>query len=207
MDEQICWLGWLSIIKDWLTLAVAFVGVCVACKGLKTWQRQLKGSSQFDVAKRLMLKVYQIRQDIAFCRAVCRLAPRYTQIVDGESISISEWQYISTKKDLMDRFLVVGKTFNEMEILLLEAGIVISKRVHIYFDPIKDVYSTMRAGIKGYLDAINPERNPYGDMAALTSVYLKLEGIVYAEDGDEIQVKVDSAVAEIEKFIEPYIHG
>ena len=65
----------------------------------------------------------------------------------------------------------------------------------------------MRAGIKGYLDAINPERNPYGDMAALTSVYLKLEGIVYAEDGDEIQVKVDSAVAEIEKFIEPYIHG
>ena len=112
MDEQICWLGWLSIIKDWLTLAVAFVGVCVACKGLKTWQQQLKGSSQFDVAKRLMLKVYQIRQDIAFCRAVCRLAPRYTQIVDGESISISEWQYISTKKDLMDRFLVVGKTFN-----------------------------------------------------------------------------------------------
>ena len=73
MDMQNQYLVYMSITKGCLTLAVAACGVYVAWKGLKTWQRQLKGSSQFDVAKRLMLKVYQIRQDIAYCRAVCQL--------------------------------------------------------------------------------------------------------------------------------------
>lgn len=58
MDIQPSLLGHISIAKDWLTLIIAGCGVWVAWQGLRTWRRQLKGTSQFDVAKRLMLKVY-----------------------------------------------------------------------------------------------------------------------------------------------------
>ena len=132
MDGQSCWLGWLSIAKDWLTLGVAAFGVCVACKGLRTWQRQLKGSSQFDVAKRLMLKVYQIRQDIEFCRAPYRTIKIFTHDADGKPIPKSEQQYYSSNKEMWSRFNVIVKTLNEIEFLLFESEIILDKKFVLF---------------------------------------------------------------------------
>lgn len=125
MDGQITWLEGLSIAKDWLTLIIAGFGMCVAWKGLRTWQRQLKGTSQFDVAKRLMLKVYQIRQDIEFCRAPFRTIQIFTHDGDGKPIPKSEQQYYSSNKEMWSRFNVIVKTLNEIEFLLFESEIII----------------------------------------------------------------------------------
>ena len=125
MDIQPSLLGYISIAKDWLTLIIAGCGVWVAWQGLRTWRRQLKGTSQFDVAKRLMLKVYQIRQDIEFCRAPFRTIQIFTHDGDGKPIPKSEQQYYSSNKEMWSRFNVIVKTLNEIEFLLFESEIII----------------------------------------------------------------------------------
>ena len=207
MDEQICWLGWLSIIKDWLTLAVAFVGVCVACKGLKTWQRQLKGSSQFDVAKRLMLKVYQIRQDIEFCRAPFRTIQIFTHDGDGKPIPKSEQQYYSSNKEMWSRFNVIVKTLNEIEFLLFESEIIIDKKIRSIFMPIEEVYRELRLSIEEYIEDCNPRYDNQRESEESRNRYRELRRIIYSRKNDEIEAKVNSAINELEIFIKPYIHG
>lgn len=104
MDNATQWIGYISIGKDCLTSIAAVIDVCVACKGVKTRQRQLKGTTLFDVTKRLMFKVYQIRQDIAYCRAVCRVVPPHSHVGEGENFSATQYQYVSTKKNMLGRF-------------------------------------------------------------------------------------------------------
>lgn len=207
MDIQPSLLGYISIAKDWLTLIIAGCGVWVAWQGLKTWRRQLKGTSQFDVAKRLMLKVYQIKQDIEYCRSPIRNIALITHDAEGNPIPKNQQMYASTKKDMWERFDKIVKTFNEIEMLLFEAEIVLDKKVRELFRPISEVCLQLRSSIRKNLAYSDPQRKNCSDTDAESKKYNELEEIIYAQDGDAIQARVDSAVREIEKFIKPYVHG
>ncbi|MBD8896508.1 hypothetical protein IG626_10900 [Desulfovibrio desulfuricans] len=207
MDIQPSLLGYIPIAKDWLTLIIAGCGVWVAWQGLRTWRRQLKGTSQFDVAKRLMLKVYQIRRDIEYCRSPVRYVPWITHGAEDKPIPVNEQQYESTKKDMWERFDKIVKTSNEIELLLFEAEIVLDKKVREHFRPISEICFQLRTSIKFFLTYSDPKRKNRSDTDAESRKYNELEETIYAQDGDAIQTKVDSAVREIEKFIKPYVHG
>ena len=114
MDIQPSLLGYISIAKDWLTLIIAGCGVWVAWQGLRTWRRQLKGTSQFDVAKRLMLKVYQVRRDIEYCRSSVRKISIFTHNEDGKPIPEREQLRYSSDREMKGRFKYTLKTISEM---------------------------------------------------------------------------------------------
>lgn len=208
MDGQITWLGGLSIAKDWLTLIIAGFGVCVAWKGLRTWQRQLKGTSQFDVAKRLMLKVYQIRQDIEFCRESYRSIPLLTHYKNGKPIPKNEQELYSSNREMWDRYNVVAKTRNEMEYILFESEIILDKNVRDFFKPIENICYILRHAIDEHIIIIcDPKYKNMSESEELYNEYRESLRVIYSKEDDDIQIKVNSAVAEIEKFIKLYIHG
>lgn len=208
MDTQIHWLGWIPIIKDWLTLIVAAVGVCIAWKGLRTWQRQLKGSSQFDVAKRLMLKVYQIRQDIEFCRESYRSIPLLTHYKDGKPIPQSEQERYSSNREMWDRYNVVAKTRNEIEFILFESEIILDKNVREVFQPVEDICYILRHAINEHIIIVcDPQYKNMSKNEESYNEYIESLRVIYSREDDDIQIKINSAVAEFEKVIRPYIHG
>jgi hypothetical protein len=45
------------------------VGVFIAARGLKAWRVQLEGSAQFDLARRLLLEVYRLRDALEGVRS------------------------------------------------------------------------------------------------------------------------------------------
>lgn len=116
MDGQINWLGWLSFAKNVVTLIIAGFGVYVAWNGLSTWQRQLKGTSQLDVAMRLRVKIHKLKQDIEYFRLPGSYGVLPAQTLEGEPISERTQQdeyFIKTK---LCRLSVVEDTFKEIEV-------------------------------------------------------------------------------------------
>lgn len=206
MDIQPSLLGYISIAKDWLTLLIAGCGVWVAWQGLKTWRRQLKGTSQFDVAKRLMLKVYQIRRDIEYCRSSVRKISIFTHHEDGQPIPEREQLRYSSDREMKGRFKYIIETSSEMDFLLFESEIILGKELRELFQPIEEVCYTLRDSIEEYTEDYNQKDDKFRD-AEERNRYRELRQIIYSRKGDAIQAKVDSAVSEIEKFIKPYVHG
>lgn len=206
MDIQPPLLGYISIAKDWLTLIIAGCGVWVAWQGLKTWRRQLKGTSQFDVAKRLMLKVYQIRRDIEYCRSSVRKISIFTHNEDGQPIPEREQLRYSSDREMKGRFKYIIETSSEMDFLLFESEIILGKKLREFFQPIEEVCYTLRDSIEEYTEDYNQKDGKFRD-AEERNRYRELRQIIYSRKGDAIQTKVDSAVREIEKFIKPYVHG
>jgi hypothetical protein len=61
---------WLPIAKDAVTMFAAGVAVYVGLTGLQTWQRQLRGNAEYDLARRVLVSVYKLRAAINNCRLI-----------------------------------------------------------------------------------------------------------------------------------------
>ena len=206
MDIQPSLLGYISIAKDWLTLIIAGCGVWVAWQGLRTWRRQLKGTSQFDVSKRLMLKVYQIRRDIEYCRESYRSIPVLTHYQDGKLIPEREQLRYSSDREMKSRFKYTLKTISEMDFLLFESEIILDKKLRELFQPIEEVCYVLRDSIEEYTEDYNQKNGRFRDDEERNR-YRELLRVIFSKKNDDIQTKVNSTVAEFEKLIEHYIHG
>ena len=55
-------------ITSYITAIAAIIGVVIAGFGLKAWRKQLRGTTEYDLAKRLMLLVYQLRDALQSAR-------------------------------------------------------------------------------------------------------------------------------------------
>lgn len=206
MDIQSSLLGYISIAKDWLTLILAGCGVWVAWQGLRTWRRQLKGTSQFDVAKRLMLKVYQIRQDIKYCRSAVRKIPIFSHYDNGKPIPEREQLRYSSDREMKSRFECIIKTICEVDLLLFESEVILDKKIRDIFKPIEEVCYLLMDSIEEYTEDYSQKNGRFLDDAERNR-YRELRQIIYSRKKDDIQAKVDSAVWEIEKFIKSYVQG
>jgi hypothetical protein len=58
----------LKMVPGILGTVVAGCGVLVARRALSTWQRELKGKTEFDLARRTLLAVYNLRNAIISVR-------------------------------------------------------------------------------------------------------------------------------------------
>ncbi len=47
----------ISVLKDILLSACAVTGAFVAVKGLNTWRRQLRGQSEYDLSRRILVSL------------------------------------------------------------------------------------------------------------------------------------------------------
>jgi hypothetical protein len=69
MEELFCALtAWLPIIKDAVLTGAAIVAGYVGLRGLGTWRRQLKGNTEYELAKSLLKAVYELREAIVSAR-------------------------------------------------------------------------------------------------------------------------------------------
>ncbi len=54
----------ISVVKDIVLSGAAITGAVVAVKGLGTWQRQLKGQSEYELSRRILVTVFKYRDAI-----------------------------------------------------------------------------------------------------------------------------------------------
>lgn len=54
----------LTAIATCVVAVATVAGVAVASRGLRTWRAQLEGTAHFDLARRLLLAVYEVRDSI-----------------------------------------------------------------------------------------------------------------------------------------------
>src|SRR5688572_23930577 len=54
----------ITIVKDVATGSAALIAAGVAVVGLRTWQRQLRGQTDYQLARRLLRAVYVVRDEI-----------------------------------------------------------------------------------------------------------------------------------------------
>src|SRR5262245_49719602 len=62
------WPDVVSAVSDGLTAPAAIAALVIAIVGARGWLRQLRGQSEFDVARRVLRTVYHIRDGLELVR-------------------------------------------------------------------------------------------------------------------------------------------
>lgn len=64
------WLeAWVPLLKDLVTAGVALGGLRVAWLGVDAWKRQLRGQTEYDLARRLLRATLDVRDAVARLRS------------------------------------------------------------------------------------------------------------------------------------------
>jgi hypothetical protein len=82
----------LQIVKDLLVAAAAVGGLIVASLGLKTWRKQLKGNTQYELSRRVLRAVFKTRDAMRQVRNPFISAAEFEQASKAAGFSSEEIQ-------------------------------------------------------------------------------------------------------------------
>jgi hypothetical protein len=174
---------WLSIIKDIVTIVAAGVAAYVGFRGLQTWQRQLRGNAEYDLARRVLVAVYKVRDVINNCRLLA-------SELDSETMDI-------TKQIHESHFAKLDEAQASLDVELLETQAIWGNE------------QSYRMRIRLFLSLGQVLKNafwqyylPYSED---TNKVEKAHGVLFTDRDhkDDFSVMLDTAVKEMEDMLRP----
>jgi len=148
----------LGLVKDIVLTGAAAVGIYVAIRGLNTWNRQLKGSAEYELTRRLLRCTYRLREAIKGVRYPVMWANELPSPPEeaGAKMSSEQRRYYGISKAYQRRWDKVYEVRNELQAELLEAEVVWGKGVHDQFKPLYTLQHELFMDVHSYFGGLQP---------------------------------------------------
>jgi len=113
---------WIPVVKDIVVAISAGGAAVIAYKGLGTWQRELKGRSEYQLAKDVIRSVYKVREAFKHVRNPVIMGYEYPKDMTTHSGHLKdELRYEGTAYVYETRWKKMDEAFSELEEKNLEA--------------------------------------------------------------------------------------
>jgi hypothetical protein len=200
--------SYLSIAKDAIVAVAASVGAGVAVRGLTTWNRQLTGSAQYELARRLLKSTYGMREAIRRLRnPIYRLdeIPSVQAAAEIPAEGSSNTHFDNRQLQAYQlRLEKVVEARNDVQTNLLEAEALWGSEVRGRFTPLFELQDEI-------LGVANMSIRANDQTAPESSRVIYLESLKYVPDQynwkgderDEIARALSKSVEGIEHFLKP----
>ncbi len=173
----------ISVGKDVLVAVAAVVGAAVAIRGLNTWNRQLKGSAEYDLARRILKVTY------------------------AKHMSREEIIYYGKSHAYQARWQKVSDVRTDLQAELLEGEVLWGGELNKLFEVLFKLEHELLVAVQNYLSLSNPKESQ-ARKTAIEKRQLNARDILYdslEEEGDEFTKDVAHAVAPIEEYLKPHL--
>lgn len=194
-----------EIYREILTSLSAIVVAIVAVLGLSTWKKKMVGKDSFDLAKRVLCAVYDLRSAINYVRGSLILSSETTKAKEAlisksstpseyerkEALYSIRWEKINTaSKSLYSECL-------EAEALWGDEFVNITK-------PLLSLVHKLSSSIDSYIFGIQyPESLTKEEVLLNASVML---GKPWDPSADEFNKELEEAIKNIQDYLRPYIN-
>lgn len=193
MCEFLLKINWLSV-KEVISSLSNIILIVLGIIGLTTWKRQLKGSHQYEIARKLMFNAYKVEQSIKNCRNPMMYLSK-EEVDNGNHLKEKEKIYNERYAKLNDDLIALNS-------FSLEAKVIFGKKIEDLVSELNKIISELRSELwlyfwlQGYyagpettIDR-NPERTRKNQ-----------EIIFYISDDDNFSLKVKEKISAIEQFL------
>jgi hypothetical protein len=196
----------MPIIKDIIISIAATVGAVVAVMGLKTWRKELRGKTEYDLARNLLRTTYKVRDAIQIVRNPFMSAGEYTPKQEQQDIKTSD-----DKSDgglayaYQKRWEYVSKGLVELDVYTLEAEAIWGSPILEKVKALRHCVSVLHTHLNSYLRRRHERK--YSERSA-DKYDEKVESIIYSisdPEKDEYYDDVLDAVKGIESIVRPHL--
>ncbi|WAH56594.1 hypothetical protein LZ023_26810 [Pseudomonas silvicola] len=193
-----------GVIGTLVSAAGVGVAAYVGCSGLKTWKRQNKGTSDHDLARRILIEMYKYRDALSYVRSPA-LWSHEVQLSKEERIGLSsEQEAFKGQSQAYHRRLAEADRFKASLLTnILESEAVWGREVKELFEPLFKLHSALAGYIGTYLRMQDPYASPDMREAYRKIHRAKPDILYYAMDGesDAWADSFNSLIFEIEEVL------
>lgn len=196
-----------TLIKDLALTGAAVSGAIVAIKGLGTWRRQLKGQSEYELSRRMLVSLFKYRDAIGGVRDPVMLSHEIPHLSedDAKSMSPKEIDYYGISKAYQNRWKKVQDQRTALYADQLEAEAIWGDELNTLFKTIYSLEHELLTRVRHYLVLMNPKANE-GKKDAICRIDQKKRDIMYDELGeepDEFKHELLEAIKHVENYLKP----
>ena len=189
-----------------VALAAALAAVS-AYLGIRAWRAELKGKSEYDLAKKLLKAVYKVREAFYNVRFIGVYQYEYPEEMKGPSGHLKkEFEYEGTKYVYEARWKILQDAFRELADLNLDAQVEWGSEFQEITKPMSGCHSDLYIALWGFLDG---KKNPSAWEAMSNEERKKIESKIfyYGRDPNQekFQSQVDAAIKGFEDRLRPII--
>lgn len=189
-----------AITKDVISAIGTISAVVIGVVGLTTWRRQLRGTSEYELAKKAVLGAYEVQQAIQSVRDPL-LYLSTEEVEAGRRLEEEQRIYDNRMKLLFSRW-------TELQAIRLECKVIWSSEGHDCFDNIRKCIGELKGAIWLHFWMKGAYAGPGAEVDNSPDRRMKNDKIVYfASDDDEFSTKISQAIKEVEDFFTPKVRS
>ena len=198
----------ITLLKDLVTIFAAGTAAFIAIRGYDIWKKQLRGKTEYELARRLLHSVYRVREAIRLVRkpvhsmAETRLAMQEAEL-EMELSDLLDPQHYAMRQDAVyaQRWRRFEETFRGLEVDVFEAEVLWGQDIVAALEPLRQYTTTLGASIGLYLHNLSDENMQQSEAQADEA-----RRIIYSRDqDDEFGEGIQKAVETVENVLKPYL--
>lgn len=186
-------INWLTATKDVVSIVGALGALTIGTLGLFTWRRQLQGTSEYELAKKALLKAYELQNAIQAVRNPMLYLK--TDKVDAGSRLQAEQQVYD------DRMAKVHEKWAELQTVRLEAKVIWGEAAADTFIGLQECIGNLNAGIWLHFWMKGAYAGPAVTVDNSPQRIAENDKIIYhMGDDDDFSQRLSKAVTSVEYF-------
>lgn len=197
-----------SVLGTVVSAAGVGLAFYVGIVGLSTWKRQLRGTTDHELAKRSLLELYKFRESIERARSPIMFASEMTlDPEDAEGLGFKEKNYLGKCAGYQNRFNAIQDARRPIHFTLLEAEALWDRTLKELFEPLFKKHNDFYRYVEFYLMAIDP-REDEEYRKANRDVIKDKPKIIYdkfGDVGDEFRQEFNKGVSAVEQYLKSKI--
>ena len=201
------WSETLSIVQGIVVSCAAITGSIVAVRGLSTWKKQTKGHADYELARRILISLFRLRDAIDAVRHPMMWAheiplPPEDQAANMEQNKIDHYGRTQAYQARWDR---VQKERTNLYADLLESEALWGLELKTLFGDISSLQHELWLCVHRYLEISDPDTDAE-TRKALRDIKNSERNILYdnlSESGDDFKNEMHAAIERIEAYLKP----
>ena len=195
----------ITAAKDIILAGAAVVAAYVGFRGLGTWQRQLRGNTEYQLAKSILASAYEVREAIAIVRHPLMEYSREPDLPQEKlkELSAREKEWHALAQAYQSRWEVIPRARAKLDAHLLEAEVLWGSEIRAKVKPLYRLIGELFLAVQDHLEAGKPNARYQDPGVEFTKKYR--ETLYAIGDEDPFKQRLDEVIRGIETELRPHI--
>lgn len=190
-------INW-SLTKDVVSIVGTIGALIIGGLGLFTWRRQLRGTSEYEVAKKAILKTYEVQQALQTVRNPMLYLSK-EEVEAGRRLEEEQRIY-------SERMTYLNEKWAELQTIRLEAKVIWGKEAQDSFNEIQQRIGNLRGAIWLHFWMKGAYAGPGATVDNSPERVIENDKIVYfTSEEDEFSQQIAESTAKVENFFGPKV--
>ena len=194
----------ISIVRDLIVSAAAVITAWAAWRGINQWTVELRGRTNFEVARGLILATYKVRDEVRSCRAMEQQKSEFPDDYPIGQHQTPEQRAEMWTHVLENRCKLVRKALQHYRATVLDAEACWGCEIRYSTGKLLDETERLFDAMSHFIEDKRSDGRHFGENRELSSDIAHTVFII-SSDNDQLSRSINAAVAEIEDKVRKHM--